>query len=113
VHVRSRSSKPSKTTHNTNTSTNKSNTNHLEDSTVFSGVTEKTVEPIPAPQKAETDAEDCEEHDHRNGLHKGRDPYGLASKPFLDRGERVPWGRCGECEKEKEKKGGNMMKGMI
>jgi hypothetical protein len=131
VHVKSRT-KPRRATqnttqnttctnHNTNTNSNAViNTNistttiHPEEPAILSRPTKSTAEPAPAHKEAEEDAEDREERDHRNGLHEGRDPYGLASKPFLDRGERLPWGRCVECEKEKgEKRGGSMMEGWI
>ncbi|USP82476.1 hypothetical protein yc1106_09750 [Curvularia clavata] len=38
--------------------------------------------------------------DHWNGLHIGRDPYGLASKEYLDAGLPPPWPRCDWCEEE-------------
>lgn len=38
--------------------------------------------------------------DHWRGLHIGRDPYGLASKPYLDAGLPPPWQRCDSCEEE-------------
>lgn len=38
--------------------------------------------------------------DHWKGLHIGRDPYGLASKEYLDAGLPPPWPRCDWCEEE-------------
>lgn len=38
--------------------------------------------------------------DHWNGLHLGRDPYGLASKPYLDAGLPPPWPHCDLCEEK-------------
>lgn len=39
-------------------------------------------------------------HEHECGAHIGRDPYGLASKPYLDAGLPPPWERCELCEEE-------------
>ncbi|KAF5850803.1 hypothetical protein GGP41_010525 [Bipolaris sorokiniana] len=48
----------------------------------------------------ETEEEDSEQQwlDHLMGAHDGRDPYGLASKPYLDAGLLPPWKRCRWCE---------------
>jgi hypothetical protein len=35
--------------------------------------------------------------DHERGLHEGRDPYGLASRPYLDAGLTMPWRYCETC----------------
>jgi hypothetical protein len=118
VHVKSRT-KPrratqntTRTNHNTNTNsnavinTNISTTIHPEEPAILSRPTKVTAEPTPAHKEAEKDAEDREERDHRNGLHEGRDPYGLASKPFLDRGERLPWEGVWSVRRRRERRGG-------
>lgn len=43
---------------------------------------------------------------HAQGWHEGRDPYGLASQPYLWRGEPVPWWVCGMCKEEGERMSG-------
>ena len=39
---------------------------------------------------------------HGLGWHEGRDPYGLASQPYLWREELVPWWVCRMCKEEDE-----------
>ena len=40
---------------------------------------------------------------HGLGWHEGRDPYGLASQPYLWREELVPWWVCRMCKEEGER----------
>ncbi|KAF1945086.1 hypothetical protein EJ02DRAFT_463669 [Clathrospora elynae] len=59
-----------------------------------------TLAPLPADIQAEPNAAEHERRDHLEGRHEGRDPYGLASRPYIDAGEPVPWRHCKMCEEE-------------
>jgi hypothetical protein len=53
----------------------------------------------------EHDAKDeapSELDEHRMGRHLGRDPYGLASMSYIERGLPVPWAVCELCEEEEK-----------
>jgi hypothetical protein len=51
-------------------------------------------------------------YQHAQGWHEGRDPYGLASQPYLLRGEPVPWWVCKMCKEEgRERDGGAWLSG--
>ncbi|KAG9187635.1 hypothetical protein G6011_05506 [Alternaria panax] len=40
---------------------------------------------------------------HGRGAHEGRDPYGLASQPYLLQGQPVPWWVCRMCKEDDER----------
>jgi hypothetical protein len=76
--------------------------------TTLESTGDPSIENDPAIAGVRTEEHDAKDEapseldEHRMGRHLGRDPYGLASMSYIERGLPVPWAVCELCEEEKK-----------